>query len=253
MIELVLTVLVGMITICVSVYFWMRPEIERVRKRREKMLQILRTQRPWEYAELKRTGELPSDEMHKHAKDGSVAKLRACVKENEFHVDRENRHGETALMVAARQNQTDIIKALIDLKARLDIPGKEGLAALHICATIGNVEAAKVLIKAKADMNVLSITSDEGGSQSGPDIPLTPLLLSILKKRDGVTRLLLESKASVQTAEKKKDPQGPIGHQGHHVDMRARAYLSPIHCAVRTGARQAIIQTLIQSGVGSTR
>jgi len=235
-----MTILVGMATMCAIVWFSIRPGVERVRKRRMRMMEILRTIRPWEYMIVSGSKETPSDELHECAKNGSEKDLRECMAREGFHIDRENKDGETCLMVAVRQNRPDIIKAIIKLKARIDAYGKAGTTALHMSAMMGHMSPAKLLIEAKADLTVAVANVDGNDNAHNIHLPLNALVLSLMHDESAIARLLLESKADPNVAGSKETNE--VTNESLSSSSRP---LRPLHFAVRVG-NVDIIQLLVE-------
>ena len=69
-------------------------------------------------------------------------------------VDARDEHGQTALMNAARDGRTDVVRLLAARGARLDHTAKFGLTALMLSVIRGHVDAARVLVEAGADLHV---------------------------------------------------------------------------------------------------
>jgi uncharacterized protein (DUF924 family) len=72
-------------------------------------------------------------------------------------VDARDRHGQTALMLAAHAGHRDVVAALIEHRAALDVTGKFGLSALMLAVVAGHPEAARLLARAGADRTLRGI------------------------------------------------------------------------------------------------
>ncbi len=88
------------------------------------------------------------------ARDGDIETVRkyidACKNVNAL-----NPYGGTAIMFAARAGHTEIAKLLIDAKANLNIQGRyAGTTALMWAAQYGSTDIVKLLIEAKANVNL---------------------------------------------------------------------------------------------------
>ncbi len=84
--------------------------------------------------------------------------------------------GSTPLISAATFGKTDIVKALIDANADLNIKNNDGATALHTAAFFCQVEIVQLLIDAKADKtikNKFGATPRE--SVMGPFAELKPI------------------------------------------------------------------------------
>ena len=69
-------------------------------------------------------------------------------------VDALDRHGQTALMLAAHASHREVVEALIAYRARLDITAKFGLSALMLAIVAGHQEIARLLAQAGADLSL---------------------------------------------------------------------------------------------------
>jgi ankyrin repeat protein len=69
-------------------------------------------------------------------------------------VNSKDRHGQTALMVAATQGYTAVVKILVQSKAELDEAAKYNLTALMLAVLNGHTEIVRILMKAGADTAV---------------------------------------------------------------------------------------------------
>ena len=84
---------------------------------------------------------------------GDVPLARALAKTPEV-LNSRNEHGQTALMLAARQGQSDLVRVLVDAGAELDVAAKDNLTALMLAVINGHSDVARVLIGAGADLGV---------------------------------------------------------------------------------------------------
>ena len=64
--------------------------------------------------------------------------------------DARDRHGQTALMLAAHRGHAAVVATLIDAGADLDVTAKYGLSALMLAVVGGHVECARLLARAGA-------------------------------------------------------------------------------------------------------
>lgn len=65
-----------------------------------------------------------------------------------------NKDGDTALHLAASYNRIEITKILIDAKADVNLQNKLGQTALHRAVQENNIDIARLLIDAQADVNL---------------------------------------------------------------------------------------------------
>jgi uncharacterized protein len=137
------------------------------------------------------------------AKAGSIACVKALLDHGADINARESLHGETALHSAAGENHSDVVQLLIDrgvdinaqarelkypLVVRQDVmslPPVGGLTPLMEAARENAFDAAKVLLKAKADSSLRT-----------PD-KMTALLIAITNAHWDMANLLIESGADL--------------------------------------------------------
>jgi ankyrin repeat protein len=65
-----------------------------------------------------------------------------------------DRHGQTALMLAAHAGQREVVEALVAHHANLNITAKFGLSALMLAIVAGHADIARFLAKAGADLSL---------------------------------------------------------------------------------------------------
>jgi uncharacterized protein len=95
----------------------------------------------------------------------------------------EQQHGNTALMLAAYTNRSDIVAVLIRAGATIDARDKELNTALMKAAWAGAIDPARQLIDAGADVNAVEMNA------------MTALMIASFHGRLEVVRLLVESGA----------------------------------------------------------
>lgn len=88
-------------------------------------------------------------------------------------------HGETALCIATRQNNLELVKLLLKHKARVNLYSKNGWTPLCLACKTGDTNIIELLISHNATIS--------RATKSG----LTPLFISCLFKNEHITTLLL--------------------------------------------------------------
>jgi len=146
------------------------------------------------------------DRLIELAKTGDVAGVRAMVSADPSLGGQRLATGETPLMAALYRGHMDVVTALIERGAPLDIfaaaaTGRlvelereirvadslaafayDGWTALHLAAFFGQLEAARMLLDAGADLNAVSRNSLEN----------TPLHAAAAGRHGDVARLLVD-------------------------------------------------------------
>jgi len=90
--------------------------------------------------------------LHQAAKKNNVDLAKRLI-ENSANVDSASNSGRTALQVAARENSVAVAKVLIENSANVDSANKWGQTALHSAAIYNRVDVAKILIENSANVD----------------------------------------------------------------------------------------------------
>jgi len=69
-------------------------------------------------------------------------------------VDNANRHGRTALQYAAVRGHEEVVQALLDAQAGLDVTCRFGHSPLHLSAWFGHIRVTQILVDAGATVNI---------------------------------------------------------------------------------------------------
>jgi ankyrin repeat protein len=99
--------------------------------------------------------------------------------------------GQTPLMWAAAEKHSTVVKALVDHGADVNAKSRGGFTALQFAAQQGDIESAKILLAAGANVN-----------DADPEDGMTALLTAIGSNQTQVASLLVESGADVNVANK---------------------------------------------------
>lgn len=83
-----------------------------------------------------------------------------------------DRHGQTALMLAAHGGSLDVVEALVRLGARLNVTGKYGRSALMLAIVAGHEMVALTLVRAGADLTTLGTGAPGFSGKSAYDLGL---------------------------------------------------------------------------------
>jgi ankyrin repeat protein len=69
-------------------------------------------------------------------------------------IDARDRHGQTALMIAAQQGHATVVSFLVEHLAGLNHTAKYGLSALMLAVIQGHLEIVRTLVAAGADLTI---------------------------------------------------------------------------------------------------
>jgi ankyrin repeat protein len=145
------------------------------------------------------TGETP---LMTCAKTGSVDAVRALLESGADVNAREPAQNQTAIMWAAAERHSEVIKVLIDAHADLKAHSKPGFTALHFAARAGDIESVKLLLAAGMDINTRT-QADNNPPRNGVVVALgfpksvwtsgyTPLLVATVRGRIEMAHFLLD-------------------------------------------------------------
>ena len=70
------------------------------------------------------------------------------------NVNARDRHGQTALMLAAHAGHREVVEALIARRADVNITAKYGLSALMLAVVAGHEEVARILADAGTNLSL---------------------------------------------------------------------------------------------------
>jgi len=149
------------------------------------------------------TGETP---LMTCAKTGNVDAVRLLVEYGAAINAKEPAQSQTALMWAAAERHADLVSALIALHADLNARSKDGFAAMHFAARVGDLETIKLLLAAGVDVNIQTQTKQtQSGDNDEPVVVgltrspraggasgYTPLLVATLRAQVDVALYLLD-------------------------------------------------------------
>ena len=99
--------------------------------------------------------EMVVDEIKKDEPNLNLVSDLIALGANVNWQDEEN-YNYTPLHYAARFGKVEIVRMLIDAKANLNVQDEEGWTPLHVAAWNGEVKIARMLIEAGADETILN-------------------------------------------------------------------------------------------------
>lgn len=84
---------------------------------------------------------------------GDLEALRRLLAQGQ-NINARDRYGQTALMLAARDGQSEMVTLLVQHEALLDHTAKYGLSALMLAVISGHAGIVKILVNAGADATI---------------------------------------------------------------------------------------------------
>lgn len=94
-------------------------------------------------------------------------------------VDTRDRHGQTALMLAAHAGHREIVETLIAHRANLNITAKFGLSALMLALVSGHADVARLLARAGADLSLRGTGAPGFANKTAYDLAVERGLLEL--------------------------------------------------------------------------
>ena len=117
--------------------------------------------------------------------NGDAEKVRTLLRSRRVRADISMANGRTALHVAASLGNLDTCRALIEYDAEVNENDLDGISPLHLAAQNGHVEVAELLLKHGAMVDAY----DERGA--------TALHLAAMHSHEEMCKLLLETGATL--------------------------------------------------------
>ena len=110
------------------------------------------------------TGETP---LMTCAKSGSVEAVKMLLVHGAEVNAKEPSQNQTALMWAAAERHTDVVRTLIEAGADFQAHTKRGFTPLHFAAREGDLETTRLLLAAGVNINILSQPDASGDATAG--------------------------------------------------------------------------------------
>jgi ankyrin repeat protein len=117
--------------------------------------------------------------------------------------DARERHGQTALMWAAAEGNTNVVRALMDAGADIKTTLDSGFTAFFLAVREGRIETARAFLAAGVDVNApLNASRTVGGASysKGVDRGTSPLLLAVQNGHFDLAVALLDAGANPNDA-----------------------------------------------------
>jgi uncharacterized protein len=102
------------------------------------------------------------------------------------NVDARDRHGQTALMLAAHAGHREVVEALIARRSNLNMTAKHGLSALMLALVAGHEEVARILGDAGTDLSLRGTGASGFAGKTAYDLAVEREMLelsSVLKPK----------------------------------------------------------------------
>jgi ankyrin repeat protein len=153
------------------------------------------------------TGETP---LMTCARSGSAEAVAALIAAGAEVDAKEPAQNQTALMWAAAEHHSPVVRRLIEARADLRAHTKKGFTALHFAAREGDLENARLLLAAGVDVNIRTepdpaearAGARPGGNRNSPLIGgATPLLVATVRGQVALALFLLDQAADPNVAD----------------------------------------------------
>jgi uncharacterized protein len=100
-------------------------------------------------------------------------------------IDARNRHGQTALMIAAQRGYGAIVDVLIEARASLDVTAKYRLSALMLAVVAGHDGIARRLASAGADLSIRGTGAPGFAGKTAHDLAVERAMAALVRELSG--------------------------------------------------------------------
>lgn len=107
------------------------------------------------------TSSFKTTPLHRAAVNGSLPVVQLLIEKYSAQVDHQTEAGETALMGAAKRNQTGVVRYLLTMGANPDCVSGCGLKAIEYSILAGFYESAQVLYEKMKDRDLKEVADYE--------------------------------------------------------------------------------------------
>ena len=146
--------------------------------------------------------------LHKAARNDNVEVVKMLIELN-VDVNAHNRHLDTPLHLAIISKNLSVFNVLLENKARINIKNKKNVSPIHLAAASGKVKMLNALLDRGASINI----ADENG--------LKPLHYAIRSGKKEMIQLLLDKGASIMEVDDRKN------NALHHAASRGKDNIIP--------------------------
>lgn len=127
--------------------------------------------------------------LHNAAKNGDSDIVKALIDDG-TDIEQHDTNGRTPIQLAARHKQLDIINLLVDSGANINAKDNDGNTPLHKAISRGQLDLSSFLLEQGADVNAV----DNDG--------YTPICLAALCRQADILVLLIENGADIKASDK---------------------------------------------------
>ncbi|XP_045213506.2 ankyrin-3-like [Mercenaria mercenaria] len=120
------------------------------------------------------------------AKLADVSALKACLSSEGMDINYQNKGGQTALHIACKEGNVNIVKELLNHSADTNLYTQKGNTPIHLACYYGHLNVVELLLDNGCDVN-----------QPSKDSRFPPLYPAIMEMQCDIVRLLLSREADV--------------------------------------------------------
>ena len=188
---------------------------------------------------------LRDDRLGMAAQSNDIIKVKKLIKKGADPNVKNPESGITPIGIAAERGHNEIVKLLIAAKALVNVATVDGLTPLHITCQFGMVETARLLIDAQAEVNTLSAKHVPCGT--------TPLGSATVRNSLPTIQLLLDSHADVNLFAEASS--GNALHlacwMGHADALKMLLDTNEANVALRNGHGEMPLETALTQSAGA--
>jgi ankyrin repeat protein/L-ascorbate metabolism protein UlaG (beta-lactamase superfamily) len=190
---------------------------------------------------------LQAEEIHEVAAGGNLDQLRSLLAQHPDWLNQQDYLGFTPLNIACREGHRDMVVALLDMGADMNLGDVDNSQPIHLAAQMGHIEIVEELLRRGAGIN----EQDNNGG--------TPLLFSVFRQQ-AMAEYLIDRGADINIANNigftplfytviagNEELLKTLIEKGADVSPALESGIVPLHSAASYG-RTEIARILLENG-----
>lgn len=158
----------------------------------DKRYQVTKVLLRTEQVDVNAVDHMNNSALHYASSQGNADIIRAFANRKDVNLNAfAGNHNATALHIASKNGFDEVVQALIDAEASVDICNSDKHTALHVAVFFGKENVVKVLLKAGADLDRRDIKGNNA-------LDIAKNMIEDETKRDTIIKLLTANKVDVK-------------------------------------------------------